>query len=78
MALACSYQVLERFLFPFWLHLSSKVDVSGIIWALGPPLLGLLAHMGVPGPKVDNQKAQKARTCHFLGPLFGHIFSQKL
>ena len=46
MALACSYQVLERFLFPFWLHLSSKVDVSGILWALGPPLLGLLAQRG--------------------------------
>ena len=37
---------------PFWFHLGPKVDLSGIIWALGPPLLGLLAHMGGPGPKV--------------------------
>ena len=51
-----------------------KVDLSGIIWALGPPLLGLLAHMGGPGPKVAKLKGPKSQNLHFFGiPFWIHV-----
>ena len=59
---------------PFFVDLGPKVDLSGIIWALGPPLLGLLAHMGGPGPKVAKLKGPKSQNLDFFGiPFWTHF-----
>ena len=62
---------------PFLASFGPKLDLSGIIWALGPALLGLLAHMGGPGPKVAKLKGPKSQNVHFFGMPFWTHFRPK-
>ena len=59
---------------PFLASFGLQVDLFGIIWAVGPPLLGLLAHMGGPGPKVAKSKGPKSENLNFFRiPFWTHF-----